>query len=78
MRAVSREDFLKLGGTGLIDAMLAGTAGCNRSHGKVVRFVTGTRETAALEGAVTDIQVDRLQLAWAEAKDAGKTQAAKS
>src|ERR687898_3150669 len=61
MRAVSRKDFLKLGGAGLISAMLPGAAGCNRSHVKVVRFFTGTRETAALEGALTEIQVDRFE-----------------
>jgi raffinose/stachyose/melibiose transport system substrate-binding protein len=41
--------------------MLLGAAGCNRSHVKVVRFFTGTRETAALEGALTEIQVDRFE-----------------
>jgi ABC-type glycerol-3-phosphate transport system substrate-binding protein len=61
MEAVSRKDFLKLGGAGLISAMLPGAAGCNRSHVKVVRFFTGTRETAALEGALTEIQVDRFE-----------------
>jgi raffinose/stachyose/melibiose transport system substrate-binding protein len=61
MGAVSRKDFLKLGGAGLISAMLPGAAGCNRSHVKVVRFFTGTRETAALEGALTEIQVDRFE-----------------
>jgi hypothetical protein len=49
MRAVSRKDFLSHGGVGLIGAMLLGAAGCNRSDGKVVRFFTGIRETAALE-----------------------------
>ena len=61
MRAVNRKDFLRLGGAGLISAMLPGAAGCNRSHGKGVRFLTGTRETAALERAVTEIQVDRFE-----------------
>jgi len=61
MRAVSRKDFLRLGGAGLIGASLLGTAGCNRSHGKVVRFLIGTRETAALETVVTEIQVDRFE-----------------
>src|SRR5918993_4247225 len=61
MEAVSRKDFLKLGGAGLISAMLPGAAGCNRSHVKVVRFFTGTRETAALEGAVTELHVDRFE-----------------
>jgi raffinose/stachyose/melibiose transport system substrate-binding protein len=61
MGAVRRKDFLRLGGAGLISAMLLGAAGCNRSHVKVVRFFTGTRETAALEGALTEIQVDRFE-----------------
>jgi raffinose/stachyose/melibiose transport system substrate-binding protein len=61
MRAVSRKDFLRLGGAGLVSAMLPGAAGCNRSHVKVVRFFTGTRETAALEGALTEIHVDRFE-----------------
>jgi raffinose/stachyose/melibiose transport system substrate-binding protein len=61
MRAVSRKDFLRLGGTGLVSAMLLGAAGCNGSHVKVVRFFTGTRETAALEGALTEIHVDRFE-----------------
>jgi raffinose/stachyose/melibiose transport system substrate-binding protein len=41
--------------------MLLGTAGCNSGHGKVVRFFTGTRETAALERAITELQVDRFE-----------------
>jgi raffinose/stachyose/melibiose transport system substrate-binding protein len=61
MRAVSRKDFLRLGGAGLVSAMLPGAAGCNRSQVKVVRFFTGTRETAALEGALTEIHVDRFE-----------------
>src|ERR687891_2770784 len=61
MRAVSRKDFLRLGGAGLVSAMLPGAAGCNGSHVKVVRFFTGTRETAALEGALTEIHVDRFE-----------------
>jgi len=61
MRAVSRKDFLRLGGAGLIGAMLLGDADCNRNHSKVVRFLTGTRETAALERAVTEIHVDRFE-----------------
>jgi len=58
MRAVSRKGFLRLGGAGLIGVMLVGAAGCNRRHGKVVGFLTGTKETAALERAATEIQVD--------------------
>ena len=61
MRAVSRKDLLSHGGVGLIGAMLLGAAGCNRSDGKVVRFFTGTRETAALERAETALQVYRFE-----------------
>jgi raffinose/stachyose/melibiose transport system substrate-binding protein len=61
MTAVSRREFLRRGGAGLIGAMLLGAAGCNSSHGKVVRFLTGTRETAALERAATELQVDRFE-----------------
>src|ERR687894_2297097 len=61
MRAVSRKDFLRLGGAGLVIAMLPGAAGCNGRQVKVVRFFTGTRETAALEGALTEIHVDRFE-----------------
>src|SRR5918999_6398279 len=61
MRAVSREDFLRFGGAGLVSAMLPGAAGCNGSHVKVVKFFTGTRETAALEGALTELQVDMFE-----------------
>src|SRR5215218_2989029 len=58
MRAVSRKDFLRLGGARIIRVMIVGAAGCNRRHGKVVGFLTGTKETAALERAATEIQVD--------------------
>jgi raffinose/stachyose/melibiose transport system substrate-binding protein len=61
MTAVSRREFLRRGGAGLIGAMLLGAAGCNSNHGKVVRFLTGTRETAALERAATELQVDRFE-----------------
>jgi raffinose/stachyose/melibiose transport system substrate-binding protein len=61
MTAVSRKDFMRRGGAGLIGAMLLGAAGCNSSQGKVVRFLTGTRETAALERAVTKLHVDRFE-----------------
>src|SRR3712207_4551193 len=60
-RAVSRKDFLRLGGVGLAGAALVGAAGCGGSLGgnkEVVRFLTGTEETAAQERAVTEIQVD--------------------
>ncbi len=60
-RAVSRKDFLRLGGVGLAGAALVGAAGCSGGLGgnkEVVRFLTGTEETAAQERAVTEIQVD--------------------
>jgi len=60
-RAVSRKGFLRLGGLGLAGAALPSAAGCAWSLGgnkKVVRFLTGTEETAAQERAVTEIQVD--------------------
>jgi raffinose/stachyose/melibiose transport system substrate-binding protein len=60
-RAVSRKGFLRLGGLGLAGAALLSAAGCGWSLGgnkKVVRFLTGTEETAAQERAVTEIQVD--------------------
>jgi hypothetical protein len=49
MRAVDRKDFLRLGSGGLMAVMFMGAAGCNSRQGKVVKFFTGTRETAALE-----------------------------
>src|SRR3712207_9104953 len=60
-RAVSRKDFLRLGGVGLAGAALVGAAGCGGSLGgnkEVVRFLTGTEETATQERAVTEIQVN--------------------
>jgi raffinose/stachyose/melibiose transport system substrate-binding protein len=60
-RAVSRKGFLRLGGMGLAGTALLSAAGCGWSLGgnkKVVRFLTGTEETAAQERAVTEIQVD--------------------
>jgi raffinose/stachyose/melibiose transport system substrate-binding protein len=60
-RAVSRKGFLRLGGAGLAGAALVGAAGCGGSLGgnkEVVRFLTGSEETAAQERAVTEIQVD--------------------
>src|SRR5918998_1053415 len=60
-RAVSRKDFLRLGGVGFTGAALVGAAGCGWNLGgnrEVVRFLTGTEETAAQERAVTEIQVD--------------------
>jgi hypothetical protein len=49
--------FPEAWGRWLIGAMLLGAAGCNSSNGKVVKFFTGTRETAALERAATELQV---------------------
>ena len=60
-RAISRKGFLRLGGMGLAGAALLGAAGCGWSLGgnkEVVRFLTGTEETAVQERAVTEIQVD--------------------
>src|ERR687894_2592102 len=60
-RAISRKGFLRLGGVGLAGAALVGAAGCGWSLGgnkEVVRFLTGSEETAAQERAVTEIQVD--------------------
>jgi raffinose/stachyose/melibiose transport system substrate-binding protein len=50
-RAVSRKDFLRIGGAGLAGATLLGTAACggSSSQGQVVRMFVGTAETAALE-----------------------------
>src|ERR687894_3103675 len=60
-RAISRKGFLRLGGVGLAGAALVGAAGCGWSLGgnkEVVRFLTGTEETAAQERAVSEILVD--------------------
>src|SRR5919112_414975 len=60
-RAVSRKGFLRLGGLGLAGAALVGAAGCSVRLGgnkEVVRFLTGSEETAVQERAVTEIQVD--------------------
>jgi raffinose/stachyose/melibiose transport system substrate-binding protein len=61
MKSVSRKDFLRFGGAGLISAMLHGAAGCDTRHSKVVTFFTGSKETAALERAATAIHVDRFE-----------------
>jgi raffinose/stachyose/melibiose transport system substrate-binding protein len=63
MRAVSRKDFLRFGGAGLVGAALLGSAGCGGSQGggEVVKFFTGTAETSAQESAAQEIQVDRFQ-----------------
>jgi len=65
-RAVSRRDFLRLGGAGLAGAALLGTAGCgggSQGGGQVVRFFTGTAETTSQEKAYLEIQVDGFQKA---------------
>ena len=54
-RTLNRKDFLKLGGAGLVGAMLLDTAGCGESRGKVVRFLTGIQETTVLERASEEI-----------------------
>ncbi|HYZ05624.1 MAG TPA: ABC transporter substrate-binding protein [Rubrobacter sp.] len=59
--AINRKDFLRLGGVSLAGAVLVGAAGCGWSLGgnkEVVRFLTGSEETAAQERAVTEIQAD--------------------
>jgi raffinose/stachyose/melibiose transport system substrate-binding protein len=64
-RAISRRGFLRLGGVGLAGAALSGAAGCGGNllggDKKVVRFFTGTEETATQERAVTEIQVNRFE-----------------
>jgi raffinose/stachyose/melibiose transport system substrate-binding protein len=64
-RAISRKRFLRLGGVGLAGAALLGAAGCGGTllggDKKVVRFFTGTEETATQERAVTEIQVNRFE-----------------
>jgi raffinose/stachyose/melibiose transport system substrate-binding protein len=63
-RAVSRRDFLKLGGAGLAGVALLGAAGCGGSQqggGKVIKFFTGTAETSSQERAAQEIQVDRFE-----------------
>jgi len=54
-RAVSRKDFLSLGGAGLAGAVLLGAAGCGGGRSEVVRFLDASTETTALERAVDDI-----------------------
>ena len=63
-RAVSRKDFLGLGGAVLAVALLLGSAGCGgglRGNKKVVKFFTGTEETTALEREAIEIQVNRFE-----------------
>ena len=54
-RAVSRKDFLRLGGMGLAGAVLLGTAGCGGNRGEVVDFLAATRETTILERAAEEL-----------------------
>jgi raffinose/stachyose/melibiose transport system substrate-binding protein len=64
MRTLRRKDFLRLGGVGLTGVALLGAARCSGSLGgnkDVVRFLTGTEETAIQERAVTEIQVNRFE-----------------
>jgi raffinose/stachyose/melibiose transport system substrate-binding protein len=63
-RAVSRKDFLRLGGAGLAGAALLGTAGCgggSQGGGEVVKFFTVPPETSAQERASIEIQVNGFQ-----------------
>ena len=62
-RAISRKGFLRFGGVGLAGAALLGAAGCGSLGGNkdIVRFLTGTEETAIQERAVTEIQVNRFE-----------------
>ena len=59
-RAVSRKDFLRLGGAGLAGAALLGAANCGASN-KVVKFQTIAEETSLQERATVEIQVDRFE-----------------
>src|SRR5215216_2958546 len=53
-KAVSRKDFLKLGGAGLAAALL-GAAGCGGGRDEVVKFLDATRETTILERVTEEI-----------------------
>jgi raffinose/stachyose/melibiose transport system substrate-binding protein len=53
-RAVSRKDFLRLGGMGLAGAVLLGNAGCGGSR-DVIKFLAATRETTVLERTAEEI-----------------------
>ena len=61
-RAVSRRDFLKLGGAGLAGAALLGTAGCGgeSGQGEVIRMFVGQASTAALEREAEGV-IDRFE-----------------
>jgi raffinose/stachyose/melibiose transport system substrate-binding protein len=54
-KAISRRDFLKLGGAGLAGAALLGAAGCGGGRSEVVKFLAATRETTALERVMDEI-----------------------
>ena len=60
---VSRKDFLRLGGVGLVSATLLGAAGCggSLSGSQVVKFLTNAEETSIQERAAIEIQVDRFE-----------------
>ncbi len=62
-RAVSRKDFLRLGGVGLAGAALLGAADYSGNLGgnKVVKFQTIAEETSIQERAAVEIQVDRFE-----------------
>ena len=62
-RAVSRKDFLRLGGAGLAGAALLGAANCSGSlsGNRVVKFQTIAEETSMQERAAVEIQVDRFE-----------------
>ncbi len=65
-RAVSRRDFLRLGGAGFAGAALLGSgtlAGCGGSQGggNVVSYLTEAPETTTLERAAIEVQVNRFQ-----------------
>ena len=54
-RAVSRKDFLRLGGMGLASAVLLCAAGCGGSRGEVVNYLAEIPETTVLERAAEEI-----------------------
>ena len=57
MRAVSRREFLKLGGTGLAGATLLGAVGCGggQGGGEGVKFLTETPGATTPERAAIGI-----------------------
>jgi raffinose/stachyose/melibiose transport system substrate-binding protein len=62
-RAVSRKDFLRLGGAALAGAVLLGTTGCGggQGGGEVIKYLTETPETTNLERTAIEIQVNRFE-----------------